>query len=96
MLAYKRSQILRNLVTCYRRLSFGAHEGLDGGMSGPCGTCALCGNGSSHNSMALMMKCIGTPNGKRRLTQKLNCKDYGIYVACSNNCDNYSDDQTMT
>ena len=42
------------------------------------------------------MKHIRTPNGIRPLTQKLNCKDYGIYAACCKNCDNYQDDQTMT
>ena len=96
MLAYKRPQTLGNFVTCYKKLSFNPHEGKDRGISGPCGKCALCGNHGSHNSMAPLMKHIPTPNGERRLTQKLNYKDYGIYTACCKNCDNYYIDQTMT
>ena len=96
MLAYKRPQTLGNYVTCYKKLSFGPLEGKDGGISGPCGKCSLCGNHGSHNSMVPLMKHISTPNGVRPLTQKLNCKDYGIYAACCKNCDNYYVGQTMT
>ena len=42
------------------------------------------------------MKHIRTPNRVRPLTQKLNCKDYGICAACCKNCDNYYVGQTMT
>ena len=96
MLAYQRPQTLGNFVACYKKLSFGPLEGKDGGISGPCGKCALCGNHGSHNSMVLLMKHIRTPNGVRPLTQKLNCKDHGIYEACCKNCDNYYVGQTMT
>ena len=96
MLAYKRPQTLGNFVTRYKKLSFGLLEGKDGGISGPCGKCALCGNHGSHNSMVPLMKHLRTPNGVRPLTQKLNCKDYGIYAACCKNCDNYYVGQTMT
>ena len=96
MLAYKRPQTLGNFVARYKKLSFGPLEGKDGGISGPCGKCALCGNHGSHNSMVPLMKHIRTPNGVRPLTQKLNCKDYGIYAACCKNCDNYYVGQTMT
>ena len=65
-------------------------------MSGLCSRCALCGNLGSHNSMARLMKHIRTPNGESRLTQKLNCKDYGIYAACCKNRDNCHVGQTMT
>ena len=70
-LVYKRPRILGNLVRCYRKLSFDLHESMDGDMSGPCGKCALCGNHASHNSMVSLIKYIRTPNGERRLTQKL-------------------------
>ena len=96
MLAYKRPQTLGNFVARYKKLSFGPLEGKDGGISGPCGKCALCGNHGSHNSMVPLMKHIRTPNGVRPLSQKLNCKDYGIYAACCKNCDNYYVGQTMT
>ena len=46
--------------------------------------------------MVPLMKHICTPNGEHRLTQKLNCKDYGIYAACCKNCNNYYVSQTMT
>ena len=81
MLAYKRSQTLGNFVTCYKKLSFGALEGKNGGICGPYGKCALCGNHGSHNFMVPLMKHIRTSNGVRPLIQKLNCKDYGIYAA---------------
>ena len=96
MLAYKRPQTVGNFVTCYKKLSFGPLESKDGGISEPCGKCALCGNHGSHSSMVPLMKHIRTPNGVRPLTQKLNCKDYGIYAACCKNCDNYYVGQTMT
>ena len=96
MLAYQRPQTLGNFVTCYRKLLFGPHEGNDGGISGPCSKCALCGNHDAHNSMVQLMKYIRTPNGERRCTQKLNCKDYGIYAAHCKNYDNYYVGQTMT
>ena len=35
MLAYKRPQTLGNLVTCYKKLSFGPVEGKDGAYLGP-------------------------------------------------------------
>ena len=41
------------------------------------------------------MKHIRTSNGECRLTQKLNCKDYGIYAARYKNCDNYYVGQAM-
>ena len=41
MLAYKRPQTLDNFVARYKKLSFGPLEGKDGGISGPCGKCAL-------------------------------------------------------
>ena len=89
MLAYKRLQTLGNFVTCYEKISLGPLEGKDGGISGPCVKCALCGNHGSHNSMVPLMKRIRPPNGVRPLTPKINCKDYGIYAACCKNCDNY-------
>ena len=76
------------------KLSFSAYEGMD--IFGPCGRCALCGNHGSRNSMVPLMKHIRTPNGERRLKQKLNCKDYGIYAAGCKNFDNYYVGQTMT
>ena len=96
MLAYKRPQTLSNFVTCYKKLLFGPHECKDGGISGPCGKCALCVDHCSHNSMVPPMKHIHTSSGERRLTQKLNCKDYGIYAAYCKNCHNYYVGQTMT
>ena len=89
MLAYKRPQTLGNFVTCYKKLSFGSHEGWDGGISGPCGKCALYGNHGSHNSVVPLMKHIRTPTEERRLIRKLKCKDYSIYAACCKNCNNY-------
>ena len=91
-LAYKRPRTVGNVVTCYRKPSFGLHEA----MSRLCDRCALCGNHGSQNSMAPSMKHIRTPNGERRLTAKLNCKDYGIYATCRKNCDNYYVGHTMT
>ena len=96
MLAYKRPKTLGNFVTCYKKLLFSPHKGKDGGISGPCGKCALGGNHGSHNSMVPLMKHIRTLNGDGSLTQNLNCKDYGIYVACCKNCDNCFVGQTMT
>ena len=83
MLAYKRPQTVGNFVTCYKKLSFGPHEGKDGGISGPCVKCALCGNHGFHNSMIPLLKHIRTPNGVRPLTQKLNPKVmvFARYVA---------------
>ena len=74
-LAYKRPRMLGNLVTSYRKLSCGRHEGMKGSMSGPCGKCALWDDYASHGSMVSLIKHIRTPNGKRRLTQKLNCME---------------------
>ena len=37
-LAYKRPRILGNLVTSYRKLSFGFHEGMNGAYLGPVGS----------------------------------------------------------
>ena len=88
IVAHQRPQTLGNFVNCYKKLSFGPLVGKDAGISGPCGKCALCGNHRSHNSMVPLMKHIRTPNGVRSLTQKLNCKDYGVYAACCKNCDN--------
>ena len=96
MLAYKRPQKLGNFVTCYTKLLFDPLEGKDGGISKPFGKCALCGNHGLHNSVVPLMKHIHTTNGVRPLTQKLNCKDCGIYAACCKNCDNYYVGQTMT
>ena len=67
MLEYKRPQTLGNFFTCYKKLSFGAHECKSEGISGP----NVCGNHGSHNSMVPLMKHIRTLNGERRLTQKL-------------------------
>ena len=72
-LVYKRPRILGNPVRCYRKLSFDLHESKDGGMSGRCGKCALCGNHASRNSMVSLIKHIRTPNEECRLTQKLDC-----------------------
>ena len=96
-LVYKRPRILGNLIRCYRKLTFGLHEGMDGGMSGPCGKCALCSNHASHNSMVSLIKHIRTPDGERRLTQKLDCMGLWWYLrAPCKNCDNYYVGQTMT
>ena len=95
MLAYKRPQTFGNFVTCYKTLSFGPHESKDGGISGPCGKCAICGNHGSQNSMVPLVKYISTPNVERHLIPKSNCKDYGIYAACCKNCDNYYVGQTI-
>ena len=70
-LVYKRPRILGNLIRCYRKLSFDLHESMDGGISEPYEECALCGNHASYNSMVSLIKHIRTPNGERRLTQKL-------------------------
>ena len=70
MLAYKHPQTLGTFVTCYKKLSFGPLEGKDGGISGPCGKCALCDNHGSHNSVVPLMKHICTTNGVRALTPK--------------------------
>ena len=72
-LAYKRPRILGNLVTCYRKLTIGLHESMDGDVSGPCEKCAMRGNYASHNSMVSLIKHIHTPNGECRLKQKLDC-----------------------
>ena len=96
MQEYKRPQTLCNYVTYYKKLSFGPLENKDGDIYGPGGKCALCGNHGSHNYMVPLMKHIHTPTGVRPLTQKFNCKDYGIYVVCCKNCDNYYVGQTMT
>ena len=85
-----------NFVAYYKKLSFGSHEGKDGGISGLCGKCALCDNHFSPNCLVSLIKHIRIPNGVRPLTQKLNRKDYGIYAACRKNCDNYCVGQTMT
>ena len=96
MLAYKRPQTLGNFVPCYKKLSFGPLEGKNGGISWLCCKCALCGYHGSHYSIILLMKHIRTPNGVRPLTQKLNCKDCGIYAACCKNCNTYYVGRTMT
>ena len=96
MLAYKRPQTLGNFVNCYNMLSVGPLEGKDGSISVTCGKCALGGYHGSHNSMVPLLKHIRASNEERRLTQKLNCKGYGIYAACYKNCDNYYVGQTMT
>ena len=87
---------LGNLITCNRKLLFGPNEGIDGGISEPCGRSALCVNHGSHNSIGPLMKHIRTLNGERHLKQKLKCKDYGIYAACCKNCNNYYAGKTMT
>ena len=69
---------------------------MDGAISGPCGRCALCGDHGSLNFVVPLIKHIRTCNGEDRLSQKLNCKDYGIYAACRKNCKNYYVGQTMT
>ena len=69
--------------------SFDPHESRDWGISGLFGKYALCVNHGSDKSMISLMKHIRTPNGERRLTQKLNCKDDGIYAACCKNYDHY-------
>ena len=51
LLACKRPQTLDHFVTFYKKLSLGSHESKNGGISGPCGKCALCGNNGSHNFM---------------------------------------------
>ena len=56
-------------------------------LPGHCGRCSLCGNHGSHNSVVPLMKHIRTLDGKRRLIQKLSCKDYGICAAYCKNCD---------
>ena len=66
----------------FSSLSFVPYEGMDRGISGPCGRCALCGSLGSHNSKIPLMKRIRVPNGKHQLTSKLNCKDCGIHAAC--------------
>ena len=46
--------------------------------------------------MVPLINSIPKLNGEPHLTQKLNCKAYGIYAACWKNCDNYYVGQIIT
>ena len=48
-----------------------------------CKQCSLCGNFEKKFKKALLLKCQIV---KKKLKQKLNCEDYGIYCASCYQC----------
>ena len=81
MITYKRPPALRDYLTNYKRIANDQHATPEGGSSAPCGHCALCVNYGKHHSMIEKEDYLCTPTGRIKLTQRLSCANYGIYVA---------------
>ena len=82
MVTYKRPNTIGQRITNFKTIAFTTHDTDAIGSSAPCGRCALCGNHGKYNkSMVPTINTLKTGNKTIQLTQKLTCKNFGIYVA---------------
>ena len=89
-LTYKRPKTLRNLLKT--KNNFTKQENNENHTTAECGKCALCGNfGKYKISMVNKNKTIRNI----KIKQNLNCKDYGIYAATCNICNEIYIGQTV-
>ena len=89
-LTYKRPKTLRNLLKT--KNNFTKQENNENHTTAECGKCALCGNfGKYKISMVNKNKTIKNI----KIKQNLNCKDYGIYAATCNICNEIYIGQTV-
>ena len=89
-LTYKRPKTLRNLLK--NKNNFIKKENNEYQIKAECGKCALCGNfGNYKKSMVSEIKTIKNI----KIKQNLNCKDYGIYAATCNICNEIYIGQTI-
>ena len=82
---YRNPPTLSNNLLNYKQIAFQTNHYRPGSFF--CENCALCGNYGQHISMIQHTKVIRCNNKYLNLKQKLNCKNYGIYVAECKNCD---------
>ena len=94
MVAYKRPQTLSTLLTNYKII---AHKvNVERGISQPCGNCMLCDRGGK-DGMTIKTDHIKLKTGNIiKLKKHLNCKNFGIYAAQCNECEEYYVGQTIT
>ena len=75
---------LANNLINHKQLAFQTNH--DRPVSFPCGNCALCGNYGQHINVVQHTEVTRCNTKYLNLKQKLNCKNYGIYVAQCKNC----------
>ena len=81
MITFEWPPALRDYLTNYQRIVHDQHATAEDCSSAPCGHCALCGNYGKHHSMVEKEVYLCAPTGRIKLTQRLSCANYGIYVA---------------
>ena len=94
LITYKRPQTIATLLTNYKIL--GNKNSVVIGGSFPCGKCVLCNRGRE-GGMVKKTSSINLKNGRAvKLKKHLNCKNFGVYVAKCNVCDEHYVGQTIT
>ena len=96
MIMYKRPATIGLHITNYKTLVHRYVVTAETGSSAPCGHCALCGNFGRHRiSMVNYTEVLETPSKTFQPKQKLNCTNYGSYVATCTICSKQYVGQTI-
>ena len=100
VVTFKKPANLSTHLIHFRKLSHGDNETLQQSpLSHSCGKCSLCGNwGKFKVNMVFEEPYIENKSTKKKfaLSNKLNCRNYGIYAALCNRCPAIYEGQTMT
>jgi len=81
MITFKRPPALSDYLTNYKRITYDEHATAEDCSSAPCVHCALWGNYGKLHSTFEKEDYLCTPTGRIKLTQRLSCANYGIYMA---------------
>ena len=93
MITYKKPSTLQTILTNYKQISLNLSSNI--GQSGPCSKCALCGNFANHKNMVVTTSSFSNKAGRLfHLKQRLDCTNFGIYVARCRICAEFYVGQT--